>query len=75
MNWMAKDDPVRIIPHSPEGIPDTGSFEVVYPRGREMFFWDDNAGRRSISKSVTMGREEALEAAREFARKEREKLR
>jgi hypothetical protein len=71
---MAEGDPIRIIPHSPKGIPDTGSFEVVHPGGREMFFWDDNAGRRSISKSVKMDREEALKAAQEFARREREKL-
>lgn len=25
-------DPVRIIPHSPVGIPDTGSFEVRTPK-------------------------------------------
>lgn len=68
MDWMAKGDPVRIIPHSPEGIADTGSFEVRYPSGREMFFWDENAGRRAISKSATMNRDEALEAAKTFAR-------
>jgi hypothetical protein len=67
---------IRIIPHTIKEIPDCGSFAVWFEDGRESIYfrWDDNAGRRSILKSVTMGREEALEAAREFARKEREKL-
>lgn len=65
---MAEGDPVRIIPHSPKGIPDTGSFEVVYPGGREFFHWDDNPGRRAISMSTKMSQEAALEAAKAFAR-------
>ena len=32
---MAQDDPVRIIPHS--AIPDTRSFEVVWPDGHKFF--------------------------------------
>lgn len=71
---MAETDPVRIIPHRPEGIPDTGSFEVVWPGGKRYFHWDDNAGRRSISKSVNLTRLEALEAARALARAERDRL-
>lgn len=71
---MAKNDPVRIIPHSPEGIPDTGSFEVTWPGGSQYFYWDDNAGRRSISKSVQHTRAEALEAARALARQQREAI-
>jgi hypothetical protein len=67
---------IRIIPHTIKEIPDCGSFEVWFEDGRESvyFRWDDNAGRRSISKSVTMDRKEALEAAQELARTEREKL-
>ncbi|CCD96412.1 conserved hypothetical protein [Bradyrhizobium sp. ORS 375] len=42
-------DQVRIIPHSPKGIPDTGSFEVRFADGRPSvyFYWDNNPGRRS----------------------------
>jgi hypothetical protein len=71
---MAEHDAVRIIPHSPEGIPDTGSFEVAWPGGKKYFYWDDNAGRRAISKSANISRAEALEAARALARTERGKL-
>lgn len=66
---------VRIIPHSPQGIPDTGSFEVVWPSGNRYFYWDENAGRRAISKSATLTRAQALEQAKDLARSEREKLR
>lgn len=67
---MAKDDPVRIVPHSPVGIPDTGSFEVKFSDGRDSvyFHWDDNAGRRAISMSTTMTQAQARKAAQEFAR-------
>lgn len=65
---MPVGDSVRIIPHSPVGIPDTGSFEVQYPGGKEFFYWDNNPGRRSISRSVNMDRDHALEAAKAFAR-------
>jgi hypothetical protein len=71
---MAETDPVRIIPHSPEGIPDTGCYEVRFPGGVQRFFWDDNAGRRAISMSTKMSRDEALAAAQELARSERDKL-
>jgi hypothetical protein len=62
------DKPVRIIPHSPKGIPDTGSFEVRFNDGRESvyFYWDDNAGRRAISGQVDQ--ETAKKQAQEFAR-------
>lgn len=65
-------DPV-IIPHSPEGIPDCGSFEVNFFGERESnyFYWDDNDGRRSITGQMTQA--EAKTAAEEFVRKEVEK--
>lgn len=68
---MAEGDPVRIIPHSPKGIPDVGSYEVRYRDGRESvyFYWDENAGRRSISMSTKYSRQDALEAAQALARK------
>jgi hypothetical protein len=69
---MAQDDPVRIIPHSPEGIPDTGSFEVVWPGGKQYFYWDDDAGRRLRPDAMTRG--QALARAMELARTERAKL-
>lgn len=66
---MAQDDPVRIIPHSTEGIPDTGSFEVVWPGGRQFFYWDDVASRRLRPDALT--RDQALEQARALAREKR----
>lgn len=65
---MAESDPVRIVPHSPPGIPDTGSFEVWFADGRpsKFFYWDDNPGRRSITGQ--MSHDEAREAARDLAR-------
>jgi hypothetical protein len=68
-------DPVRIIPHSPPGIPDTGSFEVRYADGRPSayFYWDDNAGRRAISMGMT-SQDEAREAAKALARTERDRI-
>lgn len=73
---MAPNSPIRIIPHTPKGLPDCGSFEVRFSDGRDSryFYWDDNAGRRSIIGRGMMDREGALEAARELARVEREKL-
>lgn len=70
---MPSDDPVRIIPHSPEGIPDTGSFEVVWPGGKRYFYWDENAGRRAIT--LHDSREQALVKARELAREKFANLR
>lgn len=59
---------VRIIPHSPEGIPDTGSFEVRFADGApsRYFYWDDNPGRRAITLRVDQ--ETAKNQAQEFAR-------
>jgi hypothetical protein len=61
-------DSIRIIPHSPEGIPDTGSFEVVWPCGKRCFYWDDLPGRRAITQHLSG--DEALEQARALARKQ-----
>ena len=66
-------DQIRIIPHSPEGIPDTGSFEVVWPGGKRYFYWDDLPGRRAITQHLS--RDEALEQARSLARKQRALIR
>jgi hypothetical protein len=64
---------IRIIPHYPEGIPDCGSFEVWFADGRqsEWFYWDDNRGRASITR--TMDQDQAREAAINLARIERAK--
>jgi hypothetical protein len=56
-------DQIRIIPHSSEGIPDAGSFEVVWPGGKRYFFGDDLPGRQHLNRQV------ALEQARELTRK------
>jgi len=67
-------DPIRIFPHSPEGIPDCGSFEVWFQDGRpsRYFYWDDNPGRRSVTGKPTQ--DDALTQAKELARAERAKL-
>jgi hypothetical protein len=66
---------MRIIRHTaaPQ-IPDTGSFEVRFPNGRAStyFYWDDNPGRRSITRSLSQS--EAERAAKELARAEQDKL-
>ena len=67
---MAQTDPVRIIPHTPEDVPNTGSFEVVWPGGRRFFYWDDIEGRRLHPDDLT--REEALEQAKALARRMRD---
>jgi hypothetical protein len=64
---------IRIFPHSPEGIPETGSFEVVWPGGKRYIYWDDLPGRRAITQHLS--RDEALEQARELARKQRALIR
>lgn len=69
---MAPNDPVRIKPHHPEGIPDTGSFEVIWPGGKQYFYWDDNAGRRL--RPEAMDRTQALEEAKRLARQKRDEL-
>ena len=65
--WM----PIRIVKH--EAVPQTGSFEVRFSDGRPsvFFYWDDIAGRRLHSDTMDSNR--ALEAAKAFARGERDK--
>jgi hypothetical protein len=67
-------DRIRIIPRAPEGIPDCGSFEVCFPDGRESiyFYYDDNPGRRSITRSLSS--EDAERKAKELARDEQDKF-
>ncbi len=64
---MAKTDPIRIIPHSPEGIPDAGSFEVrIEGETSKYFYWDNDKSRRPVTGRMTQ--DEAREAAKAFAR-------
>ena len=65
------NDRIRIIKH--EAVPDTGSFEVMFPDGRpsRYFYWDDVPGRRLRPEQVDS--KTALEAAKAFARAERDK--
>lgn len=66
---MAEGDPVRIIRHSTKRIPDSGSYGVHFADGREpvYFYFDDNAGRRSI-RNVDDSKQ-ALAKARDLARR------
>jgi hypothetical protein len=58
---------VRIRHHQPKGIPKTGSFEVqIEGQDSHWFYYDDVAGRRLRPEQMTS--EQALAAAREFAR-------
>lgn len=63
--------PIRIIKH--EAVPNCGSFEVWFEDGREskFFYWEDEKSRRLRPERVSS--EEALEAAKAFAREERDK--
>jgi len=62
---------IRIIKHQAE--PQSGSFEVRYSDGQpsRYFYFEDVPGRRLRSEQMTM--EQALEGAKAFARREREK--
>jgi hypothetical protein len=62
---------IRIIKH--EAVPQTGSFEVRYDDGQpsRYFYFEDVPSRRLRSEQMTM--EQALEAAKAFARSERDK--
>ena len=62
---------IRIIKH--EAVPQTGSFEVRFSDGRPSvyFYWDDVASRRLSAEQMDSDR--ALEAAKAFARSERDK--
>ncbi|MGJ4888979.1 hypothetical protein ACQR1Y_12335 [Bradyrhizobium sp. HKCCYLRH3099] len=72
-----KGDPIRIIPHRIETIPDIGSFEVRFADGRSsvFFHWDDHDGRRAMSMSTTMTQDQARAAAQHLARTELNRLR
>ena len=59
----------RPITHSPKTIPDTGSFEVRFPGGREFFYWDDDKSRGFVTGKPSSA--EALEEAKLFARNEK----
>ena len=60
--------PIRIIKH--ETVPNCGSFEVKSNgQPSRYFYFEDVPGRRLRSEQMTM--EEALEAAKAFARRER----
>jgi len=66
---------IRLIKHtSAPTVPDCGSFEVCFPDGRNSvyFYWDDNPGRRSITRALSS--EEAELLAQELARAEQDKL-
>jgi hypothetical protein len=60
---------IRVIKH--ETVPDCGSFEVRCADGRasRFFCWDDLPSRRL--RPEVLGRDEALEQAKAFARAER----
>jgi hypothetical protein len=58
---------IRIIKH--EAVPSCGSFEIKYSDGQpsRYFYFEDVPGRRLRSEQMTM--EQALEAAKAFAKK------
>lgn len=66
---MSGNANIRIIKH--EIIPDMGSFEVRFSDGRRSvyFYFDDNEGRRNISLSRNLTKEQARDKAVEMARK------
>jgi len=55
-----------------EAVPKTGSFKVEYAGGVKNFYYDDEASRRLRHDAMTS--KQALEAARAFARAERDKM-
>jgi hypothetical protein len=67
---------IRLVRHTAApAVPDCGSFEVRFPDGRPSvyFYWDDNPGRRSITRQ--MSSEEAEQKAKALAGTEQDKLR
>ena len=47
-------DVIRLLKHtSPTATQDSGSYEVVFPDGRESVYWDDNPGRRAITQAMS----------------------
>jgi hypothetical protein len=63
--------PIRLIKH--EAVPHYGSFEVRFPDGRppRYFYWEDLPGRRVRPEILTSN--EAIQAAKAFSRKARDK--
>lgn len=58
--------PIRLIQHE-------ASFEVRFPNGAaKYFYFDENESRRAVTGRMT--KESALEAAKDYARAEREKI-
>jgi hypothetical protein len=59
---------IRIIRHTPKGVPDTGSFEVRFHdgTGSVWFYWDDIPSRRLRPEQVDQ--ETAKKQAQDFAR-------
>jgi hypothetical protein len=57
------------ISKTPEAVKKTGSYKVEYPGGVEYFYYDDEPSRRL--RPETMTSEQALEAAKAFARRRR----
>ena len=58
----------RLIKH--EVVPNCGSFDVRFADGSRFFYWDDEPSRRLRAEQI--GREEALDLARSFARAQRD---
>jgi hypothetical protein len=54
------------ITQTPEAVPKTGSYKVTYPGGEKFFHYDDEPSRRLRPDAMTQ--EQALEAAKAFAR-------
>ena len=62
---------IRLIKH--EVIPDCGSYEVRFPDGRpSKYFYFENLPSRRLRPEILTS-EQALEAAKAFARAERDK--
>jgi len=58
------------ITKTPEAVPKTGSYKVTWPDGHKYFYYDDEPSRRI--RPDTMTSEQALEAAKTFAREKRD---
>jgi hypothetical protein len=66
---------IRLLKHTAvPAVPDSGSYEVRFPDGRESIclYWDANPGRRSITRNLSS--EEAERKAKDLARTEQDKL-
>jgi len=64
---------IRLLRHTASpAVPDSGSYEVRFPDGRESvyFYFDDNPGRRSITRKLSG--EEAERKAKDLARAEQD---